>query len=267
MPEPQVSSVTDLSQPLAQSTELSEDLDFSYFGGESNVTVSYAVSSEVGTPYQINIDDGEQERSADAVSDAGKMTATGSFSNIRFKTVLRKMARVDEIDYNLIQNGGNSFIREVVIYLEKNTDPVILDNISEYYNVKGASNTEIKVENETTPTVKIYIEGSARKIVAAETVLFGGVGARALGYDSNWGLFKIHPTTKLIDSYDITSLISLMNVKGYIYTYSYEGNNITRVTCTVNGEQTSKTMDNQEDVIGFGLSNGIPFRLFQLSSR
>ena len=250
-------SVTDSSQPLAQSTELSEDLDFSYFGGESNVNVTYSVSSEIGTPYQINIDDGEQERNAETTTDAGRMTTTGSFSSIRFKTVLRKMARVDEIDYNLIQTGGNSFIREVVIYLDKNTDPVVLDSIAEYYNVKGASNTEIKIENETTPTVKIYIEGSARKVVAAETVLFGGVGARALGYDSNWGIFKIHPTTKLIDSYDITSLISLMNVKGYIYTYSCEGNNITRVTCTMEGEQITKTMDNQEDVIGFGLSNGI----------
>ena len=42
-------------------------------------------------------------------------------------------------------------------------------------------------------------------------MLFGGVGARALGYDSNWGIFNIYPTTKLIDSYDITSLVSLMN--------------------------------------------------------
>lgn len=250
-------NVTDASQPLAQSTELAESLDFSYFGGEGNVSVTYVVSSELGIPYQINIDDGEQERNAEAVADGTKLTTNGSFSEVKFKTVLRKMARVDEIDYNLIQTGGNSFIREVVIYLAKDTDPVILDNISQYYEVKGAGNTEIQVENETVPTVKIYIRGSARKIVSAESILFGGVGARALGYDSNWGIFKLRPTTKLIDSFDITSLISLMDVSGYIYTYSYDGNTITRVTCTVEGEQTSKTMDNQEEVVGFGLSNGI----------
>ena len=160
-------SVPDLSQPLAQSTELSEHLDFSYFGGESNVSVTYSVTSETGVPYQINLVEDGQERTAESAADAGKLTTSGSFSDVTFKTVLRKMARVDEIDYNLIQTGGNSFIREVVIYLDKDADPVILDNISEYYNVKGASNTEIKVENETTPTVKIYIRGSARKIVAA----------------------------------------------------------------------------------------------------
>ena len=84
-------NVADHSQPLAQSTELAEDLDFSYFGGESNVEVTYAVSSEVGAPYQINLDDGEQERTADTATDGGKMTATGSFSNIRFKTHINSL--------------------------------------------------------------------------------------------------------------------------------------------------------------------------------
>ena len=38
-------SVADKSQPLAQSTELDESLDFSYFGGEKPVNVTYSVTS------------------------------------------------------------------------------------------------------------------------------------------------------------------------------------------------------------------------------
>ena len=250
-------NVEDNSQPLAQSTELVESLDFSYFGGENGVNVSYDVSSEGTAPYRIHLDDGEQEKDANAVADGSKLVTSGNFRSMTFKTLFRKMARVNELDYNLIQTGGNKFTREIVITLADGTDPSILDNLNRYYSVKGAANTRIVVENETTPTVKIYVTGNAKKVVAAESVLFGGVGARALGYDRNWGIFNLHPTTRLMDSYDITSLLSLADVPGYIYTYSYEGNLITRVTCTVDGEPVSKQMTNEEDVVGFGLSNGI----------
>ena len=203
--------VQDLSQPLAQSTELAEALDFSYFGGESGVNVNYEISSEVSAPYRININEGEQEKDANAVADGSKLVTSGSVRTLTYKTLFRRMARVNEIDYNLIQTGGNKFIREIVITLANGTDASILDNISQYYSVKGAANTKITVENESTPTVKIYVSGSAKKVVAAESVLFGGVGARALAYDRNWGIFNIKPTTKLMDSYDLEFAMDASN--------------------------------------------------------
>ena len=137
-------------------TELDESLDFSYFGGEKPVNVTYSVTSETGVPYQINIDDGEQERNSEAQSDGIRLTTTGSYSAIKYKTVLRKMATVEGIFYSLIQDGS-SFVREISIELAKGTDPVVLEAISDYYTVKGAPNTEITVENESTPAVKIVI--------------------------------------------------------------------------------------------------------------
>lgn len=247
----------DSSQPLAQCSELNESLDFSYFGGESSVNVTYEVSSELGAPYRINIDDGNGDKDSGAAYEGSKLVCSGSFSSIKFNTELRKMAKVDCIDYNLIQTGDNKFIREIVITLAEGTDATVLDNLSNYYKEKGAANTDIKVENSSTPTVKIYVTGSAKKIVAAETTLFGGVGARALGYDKNWGIFTYHPKTNLMDSYDISSLLSLANVSSYIYTYSCDGNTITTITCTVDGEQISRDLKNEEEAVGFSLANGI----------
>ncbi len=247
----------DSSQPLAECSELNESLDFSYFGGGNSVSVTYEVSSELSSPYQINIDSGDGNKDSGAVSDGSKLVCSGSFSSIKFNTVLRKMAKVECIDYNLIQTGDNKFIREIIITLAEGTAPTVLDSLSNYYSEKNAANTDISVENSSTPTVKIYITGSAKKIVAAETALFGGVGARALGYDKNWGIFTYHPKTNLMDSYDISSLVSLANVSSYIYTYSCEGNTITTVTCTVNGEQISRNLKNEEEAVGFSIANGI----------
>ena len=190
----------DFSQPLAQCSELNESLNFSYFGGESSVNVTYEVSSELSSPYHINIDTGDGAKDSGATVDGSKLVCSGSFSSIKFSTELRKLAKVDCIDYNLIQTGDNKFIREVVITLAEGTDATILDNLSNYYNQKGASNTNITVDNASTPTVKIYVTGSAKKVVAAESTLFGGVGARALGFDKNWGIFTYHPKTSLVDS-------------------------------------------------------------------
>lgn len=247
----------DLSQPLAQSRLLSEYIDFSYFGGESSVPVTYEVSSELDSPYQINLNDGEQEKNSEAVNDGSKLSCHGDFNAIRFKTVLRTMAEVDSIDYNMIQTGSNKFIREIVITLKAGTNPSILDNISDYYAIKGAGSTNIVIENQEAPTVKIYVSGNAKQVMTAEAVLFGGVGARSLNYDRSWGIFTLHPKTVLVDSFDITSLISVMNVSSYVYTYSYNGNTVTQVTCNIGGEQNAKEIQSQSDVIGFGLNNGI----------
>ena len=230
----------DLSQPLAKCSLLSESLDFSYFGGESKVPVTYDVTSEINQPYQINLVEGDQEKSSEAVQDGSKLHCTGEFSEITFKTTLRKLYPVECIDYNLIQNGNDSFIREIVITLPAGTDPSILDNISDYYTIKGAGSTNIVVENDVAPMVKIYINGNSKQIIAAEAVLFGGVGARALGYDRSWGMFKLHPETVFSDSFDITSLLNVMNMPTYVYTYSCDGNKITRVICNTSDGQDSK---------------------------
>lgn len=258
-------NVQDLSQPLAQSSVLSEYIDFSCFGGESSVNVIYGVSSEINSPYQINLNDGNQERNSEATEDGGKLVCNGDFTSIKFKTVLRKMATVDSIYYNLIQTGNNKFVREIEITLANGTDPSILDNISDYYNIKGAGNTNIVVENQEAPIVRIRVNGNAKQLMAAEAVLFGGVGARSLNYDRNWGIFTLHPKTTLVDSFDITSLISVMNVSGYVYTYSYNGNIITQVACSVDGEQDSKATQNERDsdTISFGLGNGIQTIMIQ----
>lgn len=255
-----IENVQDLSQPLADSHVLSEYIDFSYFGGESAVPVTYEISSETDSePYQINLDDGEQEKTSDATTDGSKLVCSGNFKSIKFKTVLRNTAKVRSIEYNLIQNGSNKFMREIVIILEDGTDPSVLDNIADYYNVKGAGNTNIVIENDEQPIVRIQIVGNAKQVVAAEAVLFGGVGARALGYDSDWGIFTLHPETTLIDSFDITSLITLTGVSKVAYSYYYDGNIVTDYTGYSNGEQSSENPENEKEssYIRFGLSNGI----------
>ncbi len=247
----------DSTQPLAQTSEFNEALDFSYFGGEDKVNVTYAVSSELAAPYKININDEEGEHDAGAVSDGSRLVCSSSVSSVTMTTVLRKLAKVECVDYNLIQTGDNRFIREIVITLADGTDPAVLDNLSAFYKDKNAPNTNVTVQNDEELAVKIYVTGNAKKLVAGETALFGGVGARALGYDRNWGIFTYHPKTSLMDSYDITSLVDLTGVSSYIYTYSYDGNTIATVTCTVDGEQISRNIKNEEEAIGFSLANGI----------
>ncbi|MDD6395978.1 MAG: hypothetical protein PUB37_07365 [Firmicutes bacterium] len=247
----------DLSQPLAESSVLSESLDFSYFGGESAVAVTYEISSEINEPYQINLDDGTQEKTVETTLDGSKRVCKGSFTSIKFKTILRNTAVVESVEYNLTQIGKDKFIREVLIVMEDGTAPTVLDNLSEYYKVKGAGNTQISVRNDTLPTVVICIGGSSKQITAAEAVLFGGVGARALGYDSDWGFYTLHPDTTLIDSFDITSLITLTNVKVYTYTYLHKNNIMTKVIASSNGQSTSRKIQNKSDAICVGLDNGI----------
>ncbi len=250
-------NVKDLSQPLAESSVLSESLDFSYFGGESAVAVTYEISSEGSDPYQINLDDGTQEKTAETSTDGSKRVCTGSFTAIKFKTILRNTAVVESVEYNLIQTGGDKFLREILIVLEDGTNPAVLDNLSEYYTVKGAGNTTISIKNDNMPTVVIQVSGNSKQVAAAEAVLFGGVGARALGYDSDWGVYTIHPDTTLIDSFDITSLITLTNVSVYTYTYCHEDNIITKVVASSNGESETREIKGDSTAIGFGLDNGI----------
>ena len=248
---------TDEKQPLAQFDKLIESLDFSCFGGEDTVNVSYAVSSELMPPYQIILNDDEGERNADAVNDGSQLVCSGNYSSVMFETVFRKMAKAEEVDYNLIQTGDNKFIRETVITFAADTDPAVLQNVYNHYNGLNAPYTQIKVETDPAPAVKIYVTGSRKKIVQGEAKLFGGVDARALGYDRDWGLFTYHPKTSLRDSYDISSLLDLVGVSRYIYTYSYEGNTITTVTCTVEGELISRDIKNEEEAIGFSPASPI----------
>ncbi len=250
-------NVQDLSQPLAESRVLSEYIDFSYFGGESPVSVTYQISSEESDPYQINLNDGNQEKTADTVMEGSNRICKGNFTSMQFKTILRNMAVVKSVEYNLTQKGGDKFLREIVITLEEGTNPGVLDNISEYYNVKGAGNTTIFVRNDELPTVVIHVNGNSRQVIAAEAVLFGGVGARALGYDSDWGVYNLHPKTTLIDSFDITSLITLTNVDKYAYTYSNDGNTITQITQNSNGQSDSIKIKDEYCFVRVGLDNGI----------
>lgn len=250
-------SVKDLSQPLAESSVLNESLDFSYFGGESAVNITYEISSESSEPYQINLNDGTQEKTAETVTDGSKRVCSGSFTSIRFKTILRNTASVNSVEYNLAQLGSDKFLREILIILEDGTAPGVLDNLSEYYTVKGAGNTTISVRNDDLPTVVIQVSGNSRQVVAAEAVLFGGVGARALGYDSDWGVYTLHPDTTLIDSFDITSLITLTNANMYLYTYSTQDNILTRVVVSANGKSDTKDIKGESSAVGFGLDNGI----------
>lgn len=250
-------NVKDLSQPLAESSVLSESLDFSYFGGESAVAVTYELSSDVSEPYQINLDDGNQEKTAETTLYGSKRVCQGSFSSIKFKTILRNTAVVQSVEYNLTQIGRDKFIREILIVMEDGTAPTVLDSLSEYYKVKGAGNTTISIRNDSSPTVVICIGGSSKQITSAEAVLFGGVGARALGYDSDWGFYTLHPDTTLIDSFDITSLITLTNVSLYTYTYLHEDNIMTKVTVSSNGQSGSREIKEKSSAVGFGLKNGI----------
>ena len=57
--------------------------------------------------------------------------------------------------------------------------------------------------------------------------------------------------------YDITSLVSLMNVKGYEYIFISENSTIKRVTLNINGNQINKDVENESTNIAFFLTNGI----------
>ncbi|MBP3415506.1 MAG: hypothetical protein J6L81_09960, partial [Clostridia bacterium] len=219
------------SQPFISLTTMNEKLDFSYLCGYSEgVFFSYTLASDNGVPSGMT--------DADTLQDLAPMTngntmvytqekCTKVNFDIGFETIMSAVA----VDYNLIVSGNDDFTREIKIIMAPGTEAAVLDQIKAYYDAKGARSTVITAfANDTDPCVQMVITGDAAHIVEAENVLFGPSDSRSLSYVRESGLFTLHPKTKLVDNFDISSLLSVTNVAQPIYTVVTEKDTLIEYT-------------------------------------
>lgn len=210
--------VDDPSQPLTTLNGFEETFDLSSFSSDDELDFTYRIISEAGLPSELS--DSLSGDSADMEIEASGSTLayTGSGTDFGFRTIIASVSQAESINYGLVVESEKSLIREIRITLPENSEAQVASQIEAYYANRGASNTEIITSaSAEKPYVLITIKGTAAQICAAEDILFGVSADRRLSYIREGGLFKVKPDATLVDSYDISALLSLTGVSEYIY--------------------------------------------------
>jgi len=245
-----VAPYEDDSLPLSSLIALEESCSFSVLSNGAAIPFTYSVESYAGLPYAMyDIDSGEN---INVTSDESSNTIeySGVGTDFSFRLVLESISTAQGIDYNLKVDSSNNFTREIKIYMVEGTDISILEQIANYYSAKNAPKTKVKVISESgqMPYICITIKGNSAQLCNAENMLFGVNSERELSYDRQGGLFRIHPDSTLIDSYDISSLLSLTNVSTYSYTVHSKDTYVS-YTIGTGDEQVSYQLDKESSTI------------------
>ncbi len=245
-----VSPYEDDSLPLSSLTAFEESCSFAVISNGEDIPFTYSVESYAGLPYVMYDIDTDENITVDSgfASNIAKYSGTGT--DFSFRLILESISTAQGIDYNLKVDSANSFTREIKIYMVEGTNSAILDQIADYYSSKEAPRAKVKTVSESgmMPYISIVIKGNAAQICNAENVLFGVNPERELSYDRQGGLFRIHPDSTLVDSYDISSLLSLTNVSTYSYTVHSKD---TYLSYSIGSgeEQSTYELDKESDTI------------------
>ena len=216
----------DPEQPLTTLNGLDESFDLSAFSTDEDIQFIYRIVSENGLPNGLYSKTSGSLSVLDAEISSNTLTYTGSGTQHGLYTIVASVSRAQTITYGLVVEGEDEFIREIRIVLPSGSGYEVTSQVENYFARKGAPNTEIITSGSAEqPYVLITITGNASQICAAEDILFGVSADRHLSYVRDGGLFKVKPDANLIDSYDISSLLSLTGVSEYIYVAS-TGDNV-----------------------------------------
>ncbi len=218
--------VEDANQPLTTIHGFEETLELSAFTTDDQLGFVYRVICEAGLPAGLYTKQTGALTPLESEISGNTVTYTGNGTLFDFYTETASVSRAQTITYGLVVEGEDEFIREVRITMPADSEPDVVSQVEAYFANKGAPNTKIITSaSAQQPYVLITINGSASEICAAEDVLFGVSPERKLTYVRDGGLFKVKPDANLVDSFDITSLLSLTGVSEYIYIAS-TGDNV-----------------------------------------
>ncbi len=233
--------VNDLERPLTSLCGLEESFDLSAFTTDGDFEFVYRIVSESGLPENMYSKTGGGMTPLAAENNGGTITYTANGTTFGLYTVVANVSKAQAINYGLVVEDEDKFIREIRIILPQDSDAEVLSQIEAYYANRGAANTEIITSSGAEqPFVLITIKGDAAEICSAEDILFGVSPQRKLSYVREGGLFKVKPDATLIDNYDISSLLSLTGVPEYIYIV-HTGDNV--YSCSVSDGSNLPTKD------------------------
>ncbi len=228
-----------INMPLSSMMAFEDSCSLAVISDNEEIPFTYTIESYAGLPYKLyDINTGAEL--AAAQDGAGNViTYSGTGKDFSFRLLLESMSTAQGIDYNLKVNSPNSFSREIKIYLAQDTEMSVLQQMAGYYGAKADSRSKVKIvaEEGKMPYISIVINGNAAQLCSAESALFGLSDGRTLSYERQGGLFRMHPSSTLIDSYDISSLLSLTNISTYSYALV---SNDTIVSYTVNSNGTDE---------------------------
>ncbi len=218
--------VNDPERPLTTLCGLEESFDISSFTTDSKLEFVYRIVSESGLPDNMYSKTGGGMTPLDAEISSNTITYRANGTTFGLYSLLAKVNQAQTINYGLVVENEDKLIREIRIILPPDAQPEVISQIEAYYANRGANNTDIITSGSAElPFVLITIKGNAAEICAAEDILFGVSADRRLSYTRDGGLFKVKPDAMLVDSYDITSLLSMTGVQEYIYVV-HTGDNV-----------------------------------------
>lgn len=216
----------DPMQPLTTLNGFDETFDLSAFSSDDDIDFVYRVVSENGLPNGLYSKTTGALSVLEAEIASNTLTYTGSGTQHGLYTIIASVSRAQTITYGLVVEGEDEFIREIRIVLPAGSGTEVTSQVENYFANMGAPNTEIISSGSAEqPYVLITVRGNASQICSAEDILFGVSADRRLSYVREGGLFKVKPDATLVDSYDISSLLSLTGVSEYIYVAS-TGDNV-----------------------------------------
>lgn len=215
-----VAPYEDDSLLLSSLTSFEESCSLATLSNGEALPFKYNVESYIGLPCEMYDTDSGESLSVSSDLSSNIIEYSGTSTDFSFRLVLESISTAQGIDYNLKVDSSNSLTREIKIYMLEGTDISVLEQIADYYSDKDASRAKVKVVSEKgqMPYISITISGNAAQLCNAENTLFGTSENRQLSYERQGGLFRIHPSSTLIDSYDISTLLSLTSVSTYSYT-------------------------------------------------
>ncbi len=211
----------DKSQPLTTLNGFEESLDLSAFSSDDQLDFTYRIVSEDGLPNGLYSKETGSLSVLEAEIGGNTLTYNSNGTSFNFYTILASVSKAQTISYGLVVDGEEKFIREVRIIMPAGSEGAVLSQVESYFASLGAPNTEIITSGSAEqPYVLITIRGNASEICSAEDILFGVTPNRRLSYTREGGLLTVKPDAYLIDSYDISSLLSLTGVSDFIYVVS-----------------------------------------------
>ena len=211
----------DPNQPLTTLNGFEESLDLSAFSSDDKLDFTYRIVSEDGLPNELYSKETGSMTRLEAEIGGNTMVYTGKGTSFNFYTIMASVSKAQTISYGLVVEDEDKFIREIRIIMPAGSQGEVLSQVESYFASRGATNTKIITSGSAEqPYVLITIKGNASEICSAEDILFGVTPNRRLSYTREGGLLTVKPDAYLIDSYDISSLLSLTGVSEFIYVVS-----------------------------------------------
>ena len=208
-------------QPLTTLNGFEESLDLSAFSSDDQLDFTYRIVSEEGLPTELYSRESGWLSKLNSEISGNTMVYTSNGTLFNLYTIMARVSKAQTISYGLVVDGEDKFIREIRIIMPAGSQREVLSQVESYFADRGAPNTTIITSGSAEqPYVLITIKGDSSEICSAEDILFGVSANRRLDYTREGGLLTVKPDATLIDSFDISSLLSLTGVSEFIYVVS-----------------------------------------------